>query len=517
MSEQALDTGRVLWLLRRRPWLLAAFVLIGALIPAAVIFSRPKSYTSTSMVLVPNSEASANGSGGSTGTTSNSNITDSAIAESAAVLGVAGSKVSPQVTIQSAQHSVSAAPVGTNLVQITASGSSPRAAEALANAVANQLVVFVTSADVSSGSSALAGLESLAAQMTAQVNKYDQEIQLEQAAIAKATPQSAAAQQETQLLGSLTAAQANTSLQLQSVNSEIASAKLNNAATNGGTEVIQHASPATGPSLLSRALPIVIGALVGLLIGGTYIVLRQRKTNLTSRDEIAAVAGVPVVLSFSVGHMSSSKSSEWLTLLREHEPAVTELWNVRKVLNHLDAPEAGGRVVTIITLADDTPSMAAITSFAVASAAMDIPTSLVLTSDDPGSRGLSDACDRLTAGGELARPHLRLCKGSPTVGQDESALTIISIVLDPEQPILPAFVARGMVLLAISAGFVDQDELARVLIAIGHENLSVRGLIVTNPVSGDRTLGSLPSGNEQLAQFRQSRALAPWSGGADVR
>lgn len=74
-----------------------------------------------------------------------------------------------------------------------------------------------------------------------------------------------------------------------------------------------------------------------------------------------------------------------------------------------------------------------------------------------------------------------------------------------------------MVLLAISAGFVDQDELARVLIAIGHENLSVRGLIVTNPVSGDRTLGSLPSGNEQLAQFRQSRALAPWSGGADVR
>ena len=171
--------------------------------------------------------------------------------------------------------------------------------------------------------------------------------------------------------------------------------------------------------------------MVGLLIGGTFIVIRQRKTNLTSRDEIAAVAGVPVVLSFSVKHLGS-RSSEWLTLLREHEPAVTDLWNVRKVFNHLEVPEAGGRVLTVITLADDTPSVAAIAHFAVASAAMDIPTSLVLTSDDPGSRGLSDACDLLTAGGETARPHLRLCKGSPSVDEDENGLTIISIVLNPD-------------------------------------------------------------------------------------
>ena len=56
--------------------------------------------------------------------------------------------------------------------------------------------------------------------------------------------------------------------------------------------------------------------------------------------------------------------------------------------------------------------MAAVAHFAVASATMEIPTSLVLTSDDPGSRGLSDACDLLTARGEAARPNLRLFKGS---------------------------------------------------------------------------------------------------------
>ena len=67
-------------------------------------------------------------------------------------------------------------------------------------------------------------------------------------------------QQDTQLLGSLTTSQSDASLQLQSVNSQIAAAKLDSAATNGGTEVIQSASTATGPSLLSRLLPIALGA-----------------------------------------------------------------------------------------------------------------------------------------------------------------------------------------------------------------------------------------------------------------
>ena len=187
------------------------------------------------------------------------------------------------------------------------------------------------------------------------------------------------------------------------------------------------------------------------------------------------------------------------------------------MLSHLGVPEVGRRVLTIITLADDSASMAAVAHFAVASAAMEISTSFVLTSDDSGSRGLSDACDLLTARKEAARPNLRLFKGSSPVEEAESALTFISIVLNPDQPKLPAFVARGMVMLAISAGFVNQEQLVRVLIAIGQEGLSVKGLFVTNPMSGDRTFGSFPNANEQVTQFLQSRTLEPWIGGADVR
>jgi hypothetical protein len=514
LFEQTLDMRRVLWLLRRQWWVVAACVVVGALIPTIAMLWLPTSYTATSLVLVPTS-ANGGSSGGSNGGPGNNNTTDSAIAESAAVLTAAASRVTPHMTLQAAQSRVKAAAVATNLVQITATGSSPRAAEALANAVANRLVAFVTSPDVSNGSSALAGLEAQAAALTTQVNKYDQEIQLEKAAI-QSSPSPSVAQSDTQLLGSLTTAQSNASLELQSVNSQIAAAKLNNAAVNGGTEVIQHASSATSPSVSSRFLPTAVGAILGFLIGGAYVVVRHRKSNLSTRDEIASAAGIPVVISSVVGHLS--RSSDWLTLLREQEPSVTEMWNVRKVLSSLDVLEAGRRrVVTVITLADDSASMAAVAQFAVAAAVMDIPTSLVLMSDDSGLRGLSDACDLLTARSETARPNLRVVKGSPPVDEAVNALNVISIVLNPDQPKLPAFVARGSIFLALSAGFAGEEQLARVLIAIGQEGLSVEGLFIANPMSADRTLGSLSTPSEQVTRSLQPRALEPWVGGADVR
>jgi capsular polysaccharide biosynthesis protein len=514
LPEQRIDWRRVLWLMGRQRAVVAAFVLVGALLPAILIVLRSPSYTATSVVLVPNS-SSSNTAGGTTGSTGSGNVTDSELAVSSAVLGPAGSSVTPRVTSQAAQHRVSATAVATNLVQITATGSSPRTAEALANAVAKVLVDFVTSSNLSNGASAVSGLEAQAAELTKQVNKYNEEIQSEEAAI-QANPNSPVAQQDTQLLASLTTAQSDATLQLQSVNSQIASAKLNSAATNGGTTVIQHASSAAGPSPLTRFLPIVLGALIGLLIGAAIAIFRQRDARLTTRDEIAAVAGVPVVLSLNVRHLARS-SSEWLTLLREHEPTAAEKWNVRNVLSEVDAPEGGGPLLTVITLADDSASMAAVAHLAVASATMGVTTSLVLTSDDPASRGLSDACDLLTARSEAVRPNLRLFKGSSSVDQAESGLTFISIVLDPDQPKFPAYVARGIVMMAISAGLVDQEQLARVLIAVGQEGLSIRGLIVTNPMRGDSSLGSLPSASEQVTRFLQRRALEPWTGGADVR
>ena len=148
---------------------------------------------------------------------------------------------------------------------------------------------------------------------------------------------------------------------------------------------------------------------------------------------------------------------------------------------------------------------------------MDIPTSLVLTSDDPEHAGSAMPVIFSRPATRSARPKLRLFKGSSSVEEAESTLTVISIVLNPDQPKLPAFVARGMVFLALSAGFLGEDQLARVLIAVGQEGLSVEGLFVTNPMKADRTLGALSNTNERVTRFLQSRALQPWTGNADIR
>ena len=87
----------------------------------------------------------------------------------------------------------------------------------------------------------------------------------------------------------------------------------------GVPTVVQSALSAAEPSLLIRFGPIVIGAVLGLLISAAIVIRRQRNSNLTTRDEIAAVAGVPVVLSLRVRRLA--KASEWLSLLRDYEPS----------------------------------------------------------------------------------------------------------------------------------------------------------------------------------------------------
>src|SRR6185312_3352227 len=133
LPEQTFDLRRILWLMRRQRTIVAACVLVGALIPTILTQLRSPSYSATSIVLVPSS-AATNTPGGTTSRSTNGNITDIALAVSSAVLGPAGSRATPRVTLQAAEHRVSAVPLATNLVKITATGSSPGAAETLANA-----------------------------------------------------------------------------------------------------------------------------------------------------------------------------------------------------------------------------------------------------------------------------------------------------------------------------------------------------------------------------------------------
>ena len=327
---------RVLWLLRSRRWLVAACVLVGRSDPSNRRAGAPDVVYVDVLGPRADTRPTVAHRGGPAEPRRIPTSPTARSLESSAVLAAAASRVDPRITSQTAQDRVRATTIATNLVQITATGSSPRAAESLANAVADSLVVFLTSSDVSNGSSVLAGLEAQAAALTAQVNKYDQEIQDEQAAVHSAV----------RIHPRLKRNPASGFIDYRSVE-RVATAsereqpdcgsETHNAATNGGTEVIQHASSATSPSLLERMVPVALGAVLGFLVGAAYVVVRQRRSNLTTRDEIAAAAGVPVVLSSPLRNLG--RSSDWLTLLRERGPSEAELWNVRKVLSYLDVPE----------------------------------------------------------------------------------------------------------------------------------------------------------------------------------
>ena len=212
-----------------------------------------------------------------------------------------------------------------------------------------------------------------------------------------------------------------------------------------------------------------------------------------------------MILSLSVGRWTRSPSN-WLALLREPNPSANELWSVSRALDQLELRDDGQPTITVITLAKDIASVALLARVAISSASMGTPTSLVLTSDEQATLGLSNAYDTLAARNEPGPENLQLVKDSAPAESSDGALTVISMVLDPDAPKLPAYVARGLVVLCVSAGFVDLERLNRVLLAIGREGLAVKGVFVTNPVSSDHTTGvSADSVNRGSQLLRRAR------------
>ena len=161
-SEQTFDMRRVLWLLRRQRSIVAACVLVGAIIPAVLLLWRPVSYTATSLVLVPNSTSNT-ASGGSNGASSDANVTDSTIAGSSAVLGAAGARVTPHLTLQTAEKRVNCVARWRRISYRSRRRAPPPVRPRLwPTQWPTSWLSFVTSCQVSNGSSAVAGLQAQA-------------------------------------------------------------------------------------------------------------------------------------------------------------------------------------------------------------------------------------------------------------------------------------------------------------------------------------------------------------------
>jgi capsular polysaccharide biosynthesis protein len=484
LSEQLFDTRGVIRFLRANRRRLLSLTLLGAAVAVAAMVLRPPLYTATSLVLIPASSSNATAAAGSSG---NGATTDIAIATSSSVLAPAITKVHPPLTLDEAEKRVTAVSNASNIVRINAAGTTRNQAEALANAVARQLVAFVTSSGGGAGATELAGPEAQATRLRKQIADLNRQVLPIKAALAAPGLSASAGLQDTQMLATLTTSISNSTLDLENVNNEIASANLDAGITNVGTEVIQQATNASPPSVMDRVSVTIIGAIVGFIVGLLLTFLRRRDPRLTTRDEIAEAVGVPVILSSVVGRWRAT--SDWLEMLQHHQPGTVERWNVQKAIRILGLAGEEHSRLSVISLAGDAASIVATCHVAIASAASGTRTSLLVTSDDESSTRLSNAGSILSARSEVARPNLIVEPQREGADDEQAALTIVSVVVDPEHPELGMDVAYGAVALAICSRTATAQQIADVLIFLGQKGLSVKGVFVTNPPSDDETVG----------------------------
>lgn len=503
MTQQILDVRGSLRLLRRFWRTVALFVLAGLVAVAAYEYERPPEFQATSLVLLPEAAALSNGS--TQTPTGNDITTDARIAISAAVLVPAGRKVDPSWSLSSLEHRVSTSASATGVLAITASAPTSAQAEALANAVASQLVNFVTFNSSVGDSSAVSGLQNEANALDKQVAAVQQEINTANQNLANDGTQTAAGQQDSNVIASLTVEQTNLSTELNAVQNEITQAKLGQISANQGTEVIQQATMASR-SLSAIALAAVIGAAAGLLVGSLFVLARHRKDpRLWTRDQLAVALGSPVVL--SLGSLQDRQSSDWVEVLEEFEPASFEQWNVHKALRELGVGENGAANLVMLTLCGDLPSVTVALKVALAAASSGLDTVFALDADQPSTTALKAALSRFPTPTEGPRPGFGVVTGIPPASRGRPDLTVIALVVDDKNPNLPKLGQRGYrTVLVLSAGFASAEQLARVAIATTSSGHPLAGIVVTNPDSEDQTTGRLPgtAGRRSPAPHRRN-------------
>jgi capsular polysaccharide biosynthesis protein len=267
--------------------------------------------------------------------------------------------------------------------------------------------------------------------------------------------------------------------------------------------VLQSAATATQTPLFVQLLETEgIGILLGILIGAIIaLALSRGDKRLRERDEIADSIGVPVLASIPVAHPSDAAA--WTRLLEEYEPAVVHAWRLRTVLRELGLAEADvvgsadgdGLSVALLTLAGDRRALALGPQLAVFVAAMGIRTALLITphADGAVSVALRTACAAAAPPGSRRPAALRVGVGElPEGDHAAAALTVVVAVVDESKPQVADLRPTGVTLLGVSAGTVTAAQLARVAVSAADAGRQLTGVLVADPLSGDRTTGRLP-------------------------
>jgi len=144
MSQQALDLKRSVQILRRRKILVGTVVALGLLIGAAYPVLRPPMFTSTALVVLPQSAQSSQPTN-NTGEPDSYTATQEVIAGSNQVLSRALPHVQPAVSLDGLRSQIEIGSVTSLIISITAQGKVAADVQATANAVAHSYVSYISS------------------------------------------------------------------------------------------------------------------------------------------------------------------------------------------------------------------------------------------------------------------------------------------------------------------------------------------------------------------------------------
>jgi capsular polysaccharide biosynthesis protein len=227
-----------------------------------------------------------------------------------------------------------------------------------------------------------------------------------------------------------------------------------------GARMLEEATTARGGNMLVHlGIFGLLGALLGAAAGSIAVLARARgDRRLRLRDEVADAVGLPVLA--SVSSYRATDVSDWAYLFEHYSPTAVDAWSLRKTLHHLGLDVKGGppASLTVISFTEDDKARPLGPQLAAFANSIGITTSIVLDN------------------------HQERPPGSV-------ALDIHLVVVDKDAPHLDGAEPTTSTIVALSAGTVTAEELARLAVAAAADDRTIDGLVVTDPDPSDRTIG----------------------------
>lgn len=498
MEYQILDIRHVLAAIGRRLGVVVTFFLLGVVVGVVLLFVSPPTYQARARVLLPPSAVDAQGN------ELRDPKTEAIIITSPEILTPVGQSLSPPISAQALAKRVSVKSISNQIEEVAVDAPSAGEAARLANAIARAYIASNNNAASGAANLSTSVLSTELNSLNQQILTLDAQIARDNATLTGLAP--AAEQQEASVIDSLRSQEASLVEQQVTIQSNIANAQLSIQLSRQGTQLLQ---PATAPSTPIRPRPLLIlsvGPLLGLIIGAiAAFAVEQGDRRLRLRDEIAMVAGAPVLASLVVPRSAGVEDGR--AQLARWQPTVVDNLALRQAFDRLDLLGGTPANLLVVTLAGDTAAPVLSLLLACFASERPTPTAFIFGTRHESNASLRATCRAIAAAGAPLREHLVVygAGADQPVDLDAAELSVTLIVADPGPIILPTWDRRTVTVIALSSGLVTGERLQAVVAACIEAGLPVAGVFLANPDTSDPTTGR---GDPSLALGPGRRGVA---------